>query len=83
MRAEQSKPPLVDGFDRLSVSNGPPDQLINLLDGLDLRPDNTHPLHHPPAVQISSTASILYDPVVLAACGKSLIFSLALKTIDR
>src|SRR5262249_56838438 len=42
VRAKQSMPALVVGFDRLFVRHGSPDQPINLLHRLDLRLDDPH-----------------------------------------
>ena len=42
VRAKQSMPALLVGFDRLFVRHGSPDQPINLLHRLDLRLDDPH-----------------------------------------
>jgi hypothetical protein len=42
VRAEQPMPTLVAGFHRLLVRYCSPDNLVNLLHSLDLRPDNSH-----------------------------------------
>jgi len=50
-----AEPPIasvIDSSDRMFANHGRPDQLINVLDRLNPRPDNTHPLHDTPIASI-------------------------------
>jgi|HubBroStandDraft_1064217.scaffolds.fasta_scaffold339578_2 hypothetical protein len=56
---------MVGGANRAFATHGRPDQSINVLDRLDLRSDDTHPLHDTRLWPSSSIDSTVYNTVIL------------------
>ena len=52
VRTEPSIPAIIGGMNRPFANHGRPKQLIYVLDGLDIRSNNTHCLYRYPAVGI-------------------------------
>ena len=58
---------MINGSHGTLANHSRPDQLINVLDRLDLRLNNTHPPLRYPAAPRSSMGSAIYNTVILAA----------------
>ena len=65
VRTEPSIPAVIGGVNRAFANHGRPEQLINVLDGLDLRSNNTHRLYDTRLLPPSSMGSIIYNTVIL------------------
>jgi hypothetical protein len=65
VRAEPSIMAVVDGSKRTLAHHGRPDQSINLLNGLDLRLDDTHLFKNIRLPRGTSMGSIFYNTVIL------------------
>ena len=55
VRAKQPRTSMIAGRNRVPVRHGSPDQLVNLFDRLNLRPDNTHYSQSNAPERLSST----------------------------
>src|ERR1035441_3151278 len=66
VRAEPPIPAVIAGSNGTSAHHGRPNQLVDVLDRLDLRLDNTHLLYDIRLLQSSSMDSIIYNTVILA-----------------